>query len=305
MIQQKQTTFFQKLKNGLARTRENLMVAFSGVTTLDEGFYDELEEALIMSDLGVYTTEDLIEQLKENAEKKNIVYASACKREMVEILKAQMPVDTEAYTFEDRPSVVFVLGVNGVGKTTTIGKISADLKRRGKRVCMAACDTFRAAAIDQLEEWSNRANVPIIKHTEGSDPSAVLFDALQSVKARNTDILLCDTAGRLHNKKNLMEELKKMDRIIDREYPDAYRENLLVLDATTGQNAMNQAKEFMEVSHITGIVLTKMDGTAKGGMAIAIQKELGIPVKYVGVGEQIDDLQKFDVNDYIDALFDD
>ncbi|MBS4933651.1 MAG: signal recognition particle-docking protein FtsY, partial [Clostridiales bacterium] len=212
-------------------------------------------------------------------------------------------LDEHAYDFEDRKSVVLVIGVNGVGKTTSIGKLASQLKNNNKKVLLAAADTFRAAAIEQLEEWSNRAGVDIIAQSEGSDPAAVIYDALAAAKSRGSDVLLCDTAGRLHNKKNLMDELKKINRIIDREYPDAYRENLIVLDGTTGQNALAQAKQFKEVADITGIILTKLDGTAKGGIAIAVQAELGIPVKYIGVGEKIDDLQKFDPDQFVQALF--
>ncbi len=299
--------FFKKLIGGLSKTRDNIVngieSVFMGVSSIDEDFYEELEEVLIMGDLGVSTTEEVIERLREEVESKHLMHPMDCRESMIEILKEIMEAPETAYEFENRQSVILVIGVNGVGKTTSIGKLAAQYRKRGKKVMMAAADTFRAAAIEQLTEWSNRANVPIIAQKEGSDPSAVIFDAVNSAKSRNIDILLCDTAGRLHNKKNLMEELKKMNRIIDNEFPEAYRENLLVLDATTGQNAINQAKEFMEVADITGIILTKMDGTAKGGMAIAIHKELGIPVKYIGVGEQIDDLEKFDPEDFVDALF--
>jgi len=299
--------FFKKLIGGLSKTRDNIVngieSVFMGVSSIDEDFYEELEEVLIMGDLGVSTTEEVIERLREEVESKHLMHPMDCRESMIEILKDIMEAPETAYEFENRQSVILVIGVNGVGKTTSIGKLAAQYRKRGKKVMMAAADTFRAAAIEQLTEWSNRANVPIIAQKEGSDPSAVIFDAVNSAKSRNIDILLCDTAGRLHNKKNLMEELKKMNRIIDNEFPEPYRENLLVLDATTGQNAINQAKEFMEVADITGIILTKMDGTAKGGMAIAIHKELGIPVKYIGVGEQIDDLEKFDPEDFVDALF--
>lgn len=299
--------FFKKLLGGLSKTRDNIVngieSVFMGVSTIDEDFYEELEEVLIMGDLGVNTTEEVIERLREEVEARHLMHPMDCRGAMIDILKEIMTAPDTAYEFENRQSVILVIGVNGVGKTTSIGKLAAQYRKRGKKVMMAAADTFRAAAIEQLTEWSNRANVPIIAQKEGSDPSAVIFDAVNSAKSRNIDILLCDTAGRLHNKKNLMEELRKMNRIIDTEFPQAYRENLLVLDATTGQNAINQAKEFMDVADITGIILTKMDGTAKGGMAIAIHKELGIPVKYIGVGEQIDDLEKFDPEDFVDALF--
>ena len=299
------TGFFAKLKDGLKKTRDNLYVAFSGATIIDEDFYDDLEEVMIMSDMGVELSESVIDQLREVSETKHISYPTVLRRELVRILKEEMDVTEADYEFERRKSVVLVTGVNGVGKTTSIGKLASHYKAEGKRVLLAAADTFRAAAIEQLTEWSNRAGVPIIAQKEGSDPSAVIFDAVTAAKSRNVDILLCDTAGRLHNKKNLMEELRKMNRIIDQVYPEAFRENLLVLDAATGQNAISQAKEFMEVTNITGIILTKMDGTAKGGIAIAIQKELGIPVKYIGVGEQIDDLMRFNSEDFVDALLSD
>ena len=222
---------------------------------------------------------------------------------LIDSIKNQMHVDECAYDFENKKSIVLVIGVNGVGKTTSVGKLAGQLKGKGKKVVLAAADTFRAAAIEQLTEWSNRAGVDIISQSEGSDPAAVIYDAIAAAKARKADVLLCDTAGRLHNKKNLMEELKKIDRIIEKEYSDAYRENLVVLDGTTGQNALAQAKQFIEATDINGIILTKLDGTAKGGIAVAIQSELGIPVKYVGIGEQIDDLQKFDADAFVDALF--
>ena len=296
------TGFFAKLKDGLKKTRDNLYVAFSGATIIDEDFYDDLEEVMIMSDMGVELSESVIDQLREVSETKHISYPTVLRRELVRILKEEMDVTEADYEFERRKSVVLVTGVNGVGKTTSIGKLASHYKAEGKRVLLAAADMFRAAAIEQLTEWSNRAGVPIIAQKEGSDPSAVIFDAVTAAKSRNVDILLCDTAGRLHNKKNLMEELRKMNRIIDQVYPEAFRENLLVLDAATGQNAISQAKEFMDVTNITGIILTKMDGTAKGGIAIAIQKELGIPVKYIGVGEGIDDLMRFNSEDFVDAL---
>jgi fused signal recognition particle receptor len=226
-----------------------------------------------------------------------------CRQLLIDSIKAQMDLGENAYEFENRKSVVLVIGVNGVGKTTSVGKLAGQMKDRGKKVVLAAADTFRAAAIEQLTEWAHRANVDIIAQQEGSDPAAVIYDAIAAARSRNADVLICDTAGRLHNKKNLMEELKKINRIIDKEYPEAYRETLVVLDGTTGQNAMSQARQFMEVADITGIILTKLDGTAKGGIAVAIQAELGIPVKYVGVGEKIDDLQKFNSDDFVNALF--
>ena len=299
------TGFFAKLKDGLKKTRDNLYVAFSGATMIDEDFYDDLEAVMIMSDMGALLSQKVIDELRAVSETKHISYPTVLRRELVRILKEEMDVTENDYEFEHRKSVVLVTGVNGVGKTTSIGKLAFHYKDEGKRVMLAAADTFRAAAIAQLQEWANRAGVPMISQKEGSDPSAVIFDAVTAAKARGTDILLCDTAGRLHNKKNLMEELRKMNRIVDQVYPEAFRENLLVLDAATGQNAISQAKEFLEVTNITGIILTKMDGTAKGGIAIAIQKELGIPVKYIGVGEQIDDLMRFNSEDFVDALLSD
>ena len=300
--------FFKKLVAGLTKTRDNVVSGlnsiFRGFSKIDDEFYEELEEILIMGDIGVSTTEKIIEDLKAKVKELKIKDPAECKQVLVDSIKAQMDLGENAYEFENRKSVVLIIGVNGVGKTTSIGKIAAGLKSQGKKVILAASDTFRAAAIEQLEEWANRAGVDLIAQKEGSDPGAVVFDAVQAAKARNADILICDTAGRLHNKKNLMNELKKIDRIIEREYPDAYRENLIVLDGTTGQNALSQLKEFKEVSDISGIILTKMDGTAKGGIAVAIQAEYGVPVKYIGVGEHIEDLQKFNSDDFVNALFD-
>ena len=270
---------------------------------IDDDFYEELEETLIMGDLGVRATMDIIEDLKVKVKEQHIKEPIECRQLVIDSIREQMDVGETAYEFENRQSVVFVIGVNGVGKTTTIGKLAGKLKAQNKKVILAAADTFRAAAGEQLKEWSNRAGVEMIGGQEGADPASVVYDAVAAAKARRADVLLCDTAGRLHNKKNLMEELKKINRVIDREYPDAFRETLVVLDATTGQNALAQAKEFNEVTDITGIVLTKMDGTAKGGIAVAIQSELGIPVKYIGVGETIDDLQKFDSEEFVNALF--
>ena len=301
-------SFFQRLKAGLSKTHDKLVngmeSVFMGVSSIDEDFYEELEETLLVGDLGVQTTETLIERLRAEVERRHLMHPGDCREIIIDVLKEMMALPDDAYAFEEEPSVVFVIGVNGVGKTTSIGKLSHLYREEGKRVMIAAADTFRAAAIDQLKEWADRANVPMIAQTEGSDPSAVVFDAVNAAVARRTDILFVDTAGRLHNKKNLMEELKKMDRIITNNAPDHVRENLLVLDSTTGQNALNQAKQFMEVSDITGIVLTKMDGSAKGGVAIAIASELHVPVKFIGVGEGIDDLQKFDPDEFVDALFD-
>ncbi len=299
--------FFRRLVEGLTKTRKNIASGldsiFRGFSKIDDDFYEELEEILIMGDLGVDTTMTIIENLQDQVREKKIKDPQDCRQLLIDIIKDQMAVDESAYDFEDRTSVVLVIGVNGVGKTTTIGKLAAQLKGRKKKVMMAAADTFRAAAIEQLTEWSNRAGVDIIAHQEGSDPAAVVYDACQAARSRNVDILLVDTAGRLHNKKNLMNELSKIRRVIEREFPEAYLETLIVLDGTTGQNALVQARQFKEVSDISGIVLTKLDGTAKGGIAIAIQAELGIPVKYIGVGEQIDDLQKFDPDSFVNALF--
>ena len=298
--------FFARLKEGLTKTRNSISDSFNNLfkaSELDDDFYDELEETLVMSDMGYETTERIVEDLKARVKEEHIKEAQACRDLVINIIRDQMQVDETAYDFENKKTVVLVIGVNGVGKTTSIGKLAAQYKARGKKVLMAAADTFRAAAIDQLKTWANRAGVEMIGGQEGADPASVVYDAVAAAKARKADVLLCDTAGRLHNKKNLMEELKKINRVIDREYPDAFRETLVVLDATTGQNALAQAKEFNEVTDITGIVLTKMDGTAKGGIAVAIQAELGIPVKYIGVGETIDDLQKFDSEEFVKALF--
>lgn len=299
--------FFSRLVEGLTKTRKNIMsgfdAIFSGFSSIDEDFYEELEEVLVMADLGIHTTENIIEELKKKVKEQHIKEPQACKQLLADTIKEQMRVDEDAYAFEHQTSVVLVIGVNGVGKTTTIGKLAGQYKKAGKKVVLAAADTFRAAAIEQLTEWAHRAGVDIIAGQEGSDPASVIYDAIAAAKARKADVLLCDTAGRLHNKKNLMEELKKINRIIEREYPEAYRENLIVLDGTTGQNALVQAKQFKETADITGIVLTKLDGTAKGGIAIAIQAELGVPVKYIGIGEKIEDLQKFDTDAFVDALF--
>lgn len=297
----------KKLAQGLTKTRDNIASGidsiFKGFSSIDDDFYEELEEILIMADIGVYTTENIIESLKEKVKEQKIKNPNECKQLLINSIKEQMHVEDNAYDFENQKSVILMIGVNGVGKTTTTGKLASQYKSSGKKVLMAAADTFRAAAVEQLKEWSVRAGVDIISQHEGADPAAVVFDALNAAKARNTDILLCDTAGRLHNKKNLMEELKKISRIIDREYPQAHKETFVVLDGTTGQNALSQAKQFSEVADINGIILTKLDGTAKGGIAIAIQSELGIPVKYIGVGEKIEDLQKFDADSFVDALF--
>lgn len=300
--------FFKKLVSGLTKTRDNIVHGidnvFSGFSKIDDDFYEELEETLIMGDLGVNTTEEIIENLKEKVKENHIKDPADCKELLINTIKEQMDLGENAYEFENRKSIVLVIGVNGVGKTTSIGKLAAQLKAQGKKVVLAAADTFRAAAIEQLTEWANRSGVDIISQSEGSDPAAVIYDAISAGRARNADVIICDTAGRLHNKKNLMEELKKINRIIDKEMPEAYRENLIVLDGTTGQNALSQLKEFKEAADVTGIILTKMDGTGKGGIAVAIQAEYGIPVKYIGVGEHIDDLQKFNSQDFVNALFD-
>ena len=293
--------------SGLTKTRNNIISGidsiFNGFSNIDDDFYEELEEILIMGDLGVRATMDIIENLKEKVKENHIKEPADCKEFLIQSIKEQMYVSDVAYEFENRKSVVLVIGVNGVGKTTTIGKLAGKLRNQNKKVVLAAADTFRAAAGEQLKEWAHRADADLIGGQEGSDPASVVYDAVAAAKARKADVLLVDTAGRLHNKKNLMEELRKIDRVLDREYPDAFRETLVVLDGTTGQNALAQAKEFKDVADITGIVLTKMDGTAKGGIAVAIQAELGIPVKYIGVGETIDDLQKFDSDDFVNALF--
>lgn len=300
--------FFKRLVEGLTKTRNNIVSGidsiFSGFSAIDKDFYEEIEEILIMGDLGINATTAIIEDLKQKVKEQHIKEPSACKQLLIDSIKAQMNVGETAYEFENRQSVVLVIGVNGVGKTTSIGKLAGKLKDQGKKVILAAADTFRAAAGEQLTEWAHRAGVEIISGQEGSDPAAVVYDAIQASKARHADVLLCDTAGRLHNKKNLMAELGKINRVIDREYPEAYRETLVVLDGTTGQNALAQARQFSEIADITGIILTKLDGTAKGGIAVAIHSELGIPVKYIGVGESIDDLQKFDADEFVNALFD-
>ena len=300
--------FFKRLVEGLTKTRNNIVSGidsiFSGFSAIDEDFYEEIEEILIMGDLGINATTAIIEDLKQKVKEQHIKEPSACKQLLIDSIKAQMNVGETAYEFENRQSVVLVIGVNGVGKTTSIGKLAGKLKDQGKKVILGAADTFRAAAGEQLTEWAHRAGVEIISGQEGSDPAAVVYDAIQASKARHADVLLCDTAGRLHNKKNLMAELGKINRVIDREYPEAYRETLVVLDGTTGQNALAQARQFSEIADITGIILTKLDGTAKGGIAVAIHSELGIPVKYIGVGESIDDLQKFDADEFVNALFD-
>ena len=300
--------FFKRLVQGLTKTRDNIVSGidsiFSGFSSIDDEFYEEIEEILIMGDLGVHATEEIIENLKVKVKEQHIKEPAQCKELLISSIQEQMDVGETAYRFENEKSVVLDIGVNGVGKTTSVGKLAGKLKAQGKRVVLAAADTFRAAAGEQLSEWANRAGVEMIGGQEGADPGAVVYDAVAAARARNADVLLCDTAGRLHNKKNLMEELKKIHRILEKEYPEAFRETLVVLDGTTGQNALSQARQFSEVADISGIILTKMDGTARGGIAVAIQSELGIPVKYIGVGETIDDLQKFDSGQFVKALFD-
>ena len=305
---EKKPGFFKRLVSALTKTRDNIVSGidslFSGFSHIDDDFYEELEEILIMGDLGVRATENIIEDLQRKVKEQHIKEPAECKELLIESIKEQMKVEETAYRFENEKSVVLVIGVNGVGKTTTVGKLAGKLKEQGKKVVIAGADTFRAAAGDQLKEWANRAGVDMIGGAEGADPGAAVYDAVAASKARNADVLLVDTAGRLHNKKNLMNELGKINKILESEYPDAYRETLVVLDATTGQNALVQAREFSDVAKISGIVLTKMDGTAKGGIAVAIQSELSVPVKYIGVGETIDDLQKFDSDEFVNALFD-
>lgn len=300
--------FFSKLKSGLSKTRDSFVSGidsiFSGFSEIDDDFYEELEEQLIMADIGMDTSMKIIEELQEKVKEKKIKEAAACRTLLMDTIKEQMEVHEDAYEFEEKKSVVLFIGVNGVGKTTSVGKLAGQMKKDGKKVLLAAADTFRAGAIDQLKEWSSRAGVDIIVGQEGADPAAIVYDAVAAAKARNTDVLLCDTAGRLHNKKNLMAELHKIYKIIENEYSDAHLETFIVVDGTTGQNALVQAKQFSEVADITGVVLTKLDGTAKGGIAIAIQSELNIPVKYIGIGEKIDDLQRFDADEFVDALFD-
>ena len=300
--------FFRRLSEGLSKTRNSIVSGidsiFKGFSAIDDEFYEELEEILIMSDVGINATTKIIDNLKEKVKETRTKEPAACRKLLMDSMKEQMSVPEDAYDFENKKSVVLLIGVNGVGKTTSIGKLAGQLKADGKKVLVAAADTFRAAAIEQLTEWAHRAEVDIIAQKEGSDPAAVVFDAVTAAKARNTDVLLCDTAGRLHNKKNLMEELKKIDRVIEREYPGCHRETMVVLDGTTGQNALVQAKEFNAAAAIDGIILTKLDGTAKGGIALAIQAELGVPVKYIGVGEHMEDLQKFNPDAFVDALFD-
>ena len=297
--------FFYCLLEGLKKTSDSIASVFSQTTEIDEDFYDELEETLISADMGFETTEKVIDDLREKVDELGIKDAARCKEFVMNSLRDQMHVPDNAYCFEDAKTVMLIIGVNGVGKTTSIGKLAAQYKNQGRSVLVAAADTFRAGAIEQLRTWTERAGVDLIAQNEGADPSAVVYDAVKAAKARKTNLTLIDTAGRLHNKKNLMDELAKMRRVINREYPECYVETLIVLDGSTGQNALEQARQFSTVTEINGIILTKLDGTAKGGIAVAIQSELKVPVKYIGVGEKIDDLQKFDPEEYINALFSD
>ena len=300
--------FFNKIAEGLKKTRDSMMgkvdALLNSFTKIDEDFFDELEESLIMADVGAVTSARICENLRKKVKEEGLSDPAAVKGALKEII-AQMLAGDEALNLSTKPSIILVIGVNGVGKTTTIGKLAHNLHEDGKKVLLAAADTFRAAAIDQLQIWADRAGVDLVKHGEGSDPAAVVFDAINAGKARGCDVVICDTAGRLHNKKNLMDELSKIARVIDREAPGSAKEVLLVLDATTGQNALNQAKLFQEAAGLTGIILTKLDGTARGGVVIGIKEELDIPIKYIGVGEQIDDLRPFDSKDFVEALFED
>jgi len=298
--------FFNKIKEGLKKTRDAVIGQIDSMlksfTKIDDELFEELEELLVMGDVGVPTAEKICEELKKRVKKEGIKNPNEIHR-LLEETVSDMLKGGEELDLSTTPSIILVIGVNGVGKTTTIGKLANHLTKQGKKVILAAGDTFRAAAIEQLEIWADRSHCEIIKQNEGSDPAAVIYDAISAAKARRADVIICDTAGRLHNKKPLMDELAKINRIIDRELPDASKEKLLVLDATTGQNAVNQAEQFSLATGITGIVLTKLDGTAKGGVVLAIKEGLGIPVKYIGVGEQIDDLQPFDAEDFARALF--
>lgn len=298
--------FFDRLKEGLRKTKESVFGQVNDIfkyfVKVDEEMLEELEDTLVASDVGINVTEEIVEELRDKIKSNRISEPDEAKQALMEILEEKIG-ENEALNLDTKPSVILVIGVNGVGKTTSIAKIAKNLKDEGKNVVLAAADTFRAAAIDQLEIWAKRADVPIVKHSEGSDPAAVVFDACSYAKNHNVDVLIIDTAGRLHIKKNLMDELSKISRVIDRELPGSSRETLIVLDAVTGQNAISQAKEFTNAADITGIVLTKLDGTAKGGIIISVKKELGIPVKFIGVGEQMDDLQIFDGKQFIKALF--
>ncbi len=299
--------FFSRLQEGLSKTRDNIAKGldnvFSGFSSIDDDFYEELEETLIMGDIGINATSKIMDELREQVKTQHIKNTVDCKKLLISDIREQMKTDEHAYDFEDKKTVIFIIGVNGVGKTTSVGKLASIYRKKGKKVLIAAADTYRAAATEQLKEWADRAATPIITGKEGGDPASVIYDAVNAFKARDCDILIVDTAGRLHNKKNLMEELAKMNRIIDRELEGIWRENFIVLDGTTGQNALNQAREFGEAASLTGIIITKLDGTAKGGIAVAIVSELNIPVKYIGVGEGIDDLERFDSDEFVTALF--
>ncbi|MCI1721446.1 MAG: signal recognition particle-docking protein FtsY [Lachnospiraceae bacterium] len=299
--------FFKRLMSGLGKTRNSIVRGFDGIFSshdrIDDDFWDDLEETMVTGDMGIRTADEIIENLKESAAEKKIKDPKECRQLLIDSIKEKMQVQDADYPFEDRKSVILVIGVNGTGKTTSAGKLAGLLKKKGRKVLLAAADTFRAAANEQLKEWADRAGVDLISGQEGADPASVVYDAVAAAKARNTDVLICDTAGRLHNKKNLMDELGKIYRILKKEYAEAYLETLIVLDGTTGQNALVQAREFSEAADVTGIILTKLDGTAKGGIAVAIQSELKVPVKYIGVGESLEDMQKFDPDDFVDALF--
>lgn len=299
--------FFKRLVGGLTKTRTSILSGidglFGGFSSIDEDFYDELMEQLVMADMGVETSERIIDSLRQRVKEEHIKEPAACRSLLMESIREQMEPDGHAYDYEHMTSVLFIVGVNGVGKTTTVGKLAGRYRQEGKKVVIAAADTFRAAAAEQLEQWADRAGAEIVKASQGADPASVVYDAIASAKAKKVDILLCDTAGRLHNKKNLMDELGKIYRVVEREYKEAHVETWIVLDATTGQNALRQAREFGEVTKATGVILTKMDGSAKGGMAVAVEGELHLPVKFVGVGEKVEDLQKFDAESFVDALF--
>ena len=304
--QKEKKGFFKKMLEGLDKTRKNVLGGIDNVlgsfTKIDEDLFEELEEALILADVGARTASDITDALRQRVKHDRVTDADGVRTCLTEVITDMLTKDEEPLSMP-APTVLLVIGVNGVGKTTSIGKLAAHYKSQGRNVILAAADTFRAAAIDQLEVWGQRSGVPVIRHQENSDPAAVVFDAIQAAKARKADLLICDTAGRLHNKKNLMEELRKIAKIIAREYPEAHYEAFLVLDATTGQNAIQQAAVFREIADITGIILTKLDGTAKGGVVVAIRNELGLPVRFAGVGEGIDDMQPFDARDFAAALF--
>ncbi|MBE5861018.1 MAG: signal recognition particle-docking protein FtsY [Butyrivibrio sp.] len=299
--------FFAKLTEGLSKTKDGVVKGINNVlssfTSVDEDFYEELEETLIMGDIGINATSRIMDKLREQVKDRHITDTQQCRELLISNIREQMRTDDNAYDFENDKTVIFVIGVNGVGKTTSVGKLAAHFRKKGKKVLVAAADTYRAGATEQLREWTDRAEVPLIAGKDGADPASVIYDAVNAFRSRDCDILMIDTAGRLHNKKNLMEELAKMNRIIDKELPGIRRENFIVLDGTTGQNAISQAREFGEVADLTGIVLTKLDGTAKGGIAVAIVSELNIPVKYIGVGEGLEDLERFESDEFVDALF--